>query len=38
MPTHLTVTRTEDLTAHLRRVHFRSDDLSAFDGSVHTDR
>lgn len=38
MPTHLTVTRTEDLTAHLRRVHFRSDDLSAFEGSVHTDR
>lgn len=33
-----TVTRTEDLTPGLRRVWFYSDDLTAFDGSSHTDR
>ncbi|MFI7587724.1 siderophore-interacting protein [Spongisporangium articulatum] len=38
MPTHLTVTSTEDVTPGLRRVWFRSDDLSAFAGSEHTDR
>ena len=38
MPTQLTVSRTESITPTLRRVWFRSDDLSAFAGSVHTDR
>lgn len=38
MTTRLTVTRTEDITAGLRRVWFHSDDLSAFDASTHTDR
>ena len=38
MPTNLTVTRTEELTPSLRRVWFRSDDLSAFAESRHTDR
>ena len=38
MPTKLTVTRTEELTPSLRRVWFRSDDLSAFAESRHTDR
>lgn len=38
MPTKLTVTRTEELTPSLRRVWFRSDDLSAFADSGHTDR
>ncbi len=38
VPTRLTVTGTETLTARLRRVWFRSDDLSAFAGSAHTDR
>jgi NADPH-dependent ferric siderophore reductase len=36
--TELTVTGTEDVTPGLRRVWFRSDDLSAFADSVHTDR
>ena len=38
MTTHLTVTSTENLTPTLRRVWFRSDDLSAFAGSEFTDR
>ncbi|GAA2011445.1 siderophore-interacting protein [Nakamurella flavida] len=38
MPTQLTVTGAQMLTPGLRRVHFRSDDLSAFRDSVHTDR
>ena len=38
MTTHLTVTGTELLTPNLRRVWFRSDDLSAFAGSNETDR
>ncbi|GGB82288.1 siderophore-interacting protein [Knoellia flava] len=38
MPTHLTVTSTEQLTPRLRRVWFHSDDLSAFEGSDATDR
>ena len=38
MPTHLTVTGAQMLTPTLRRIHFRSDDLSAFRDSVHTDR
>lgn len=38
MATHLTVTGTEQLTPSLRRVHFRSDDLSAFADSFDTDR
>ncbi len=38
VPTRLTVTGTETLTARLRRVWFRSDDLSAFAASAHTDR
>ena len=38
MPTKLTVTRTEELTPSLRRVWFRSDDLSAFAESTDTDR
>ncbi|WP_185995532.1 siderophore-interacting protein [Nocardioides campestrisoli] len=36
--TRLLVTGTEDLTPTVRRVWFRSDDLSAFLGSDHTDR
>ncbi|WP_205849992.1 siderophore-interacting protein [Nakamurella flava] len=38
MATHLTVTRTEQLSPSLRRVHFHSDDLSAFADSFDTDR
>ena len=38
MPTELSVTRTEMVTPSLKRVWFRSDDLSAFAGSDHTDR
>lgn len=38
MATHLTVTSTEQLTPSLRRVWFRSDDLSAFTDSFDTDR
>lgn len=38
MSTHLTVTRAETLTPSLRRLWFRSDDLSAFADSVFTDR
>ena len=38
MPTTLTVTHTETLTPNLRRVWFRSDDLSAFAESTYTDR
>jgi NADPH-dependent ferric siderophore reductase len=38
VPTRLTVTGTEPLTARLHRVWFRSDDLSAFAASTHTDR
>jgi NADPH-dependent ferric siderophore reductase len=38
MPTRLTVTGAQMLTPNLRRIHFRSDDLSAFRDSVHTDR
>ena len=38
MATHLIVTRTEQLTPRLRRVWFRSDDLSAFEGNESTDR
>lgn len=37
-PTQLTVTSTERVSPALVRVRFRSDDLSAFAGSVHTDR
>jgi len=37
-PTRLTVTSTEAVTPTLRRVWFRSDDLSAFVGSEDTDR
>jgi NADPH-dependent ferric siderophore reductase len=36
--TSLTVSRTESLTPNLRRLWFESEDLSAFAGSVHTDR
>jgi len=36
--TQLTVTRTEPVTPVIRRVWFRSDDLSAFTGSGWTDR
>jgi NADPH-dependent ferric siderophore reductase len=36
--TQLTVTSTESLTPTLRRVWFRSDDLSSFAGSEYTDR
>lgn len=36
--THLVVTGTERLGAGMVRVHFGSDDLSAFAGSIHTDR
>ncbi|SEF56333.1 NADPH-dependent ferric siderophore reductase, contains FAD-binding and SIP domains [Saccharopolyspora kobensis] len=38
MTTYLTVTSAELVTPCLRRVWFRSDDLSAFAGSDHTDR
>jgi NADPH-dependent ferric siderophore reductase len=38
VPTRLTVTGTETLTSSLRRVWFRSEDLSAFADSTHTDR
>lgn len=38
MTTHLTVTRTEQLTPRLRRLWFHSDDLSAFADSDQTDR
>ncbi|KGN30196.1 hypothetical protein N802_09470 [Knoellia sinensis KCTC 19936] len=38
MSTHLTVTRTEQLTPSLQRVWFHSDDLTAFEGSDQTDR
>lgn len=38
MTTYLTVTGTEWITAHLRRVWFRSDDLSAFADIAFTDR
>ena len=38
MSTHLIVTSTEQLTPRLRRVWFRSDDLSAFEGNDSTDR
>jgi NADPH-dependent ferric siderophore reductase len=38
VPTRLTVTGTETLTSRLHRVWFRSDDLSAFAASTHTDR
>lgn len=38
MTTHLTVTRTEDLSPRLRRLWFSSDDLSAFAESGQTDR
>lgn len=36
--THLTVTATEPLSPGMIRVRFRSDDLSAFADSTHTDR
>ena len=38
VPTRLTVTGTQTLTSSLRRVWFRSEDLSAFADSTHTDR
>ncbi|WP_353808192.1 siderophore-interacting protein [Agromyces sp. SYSU T00194] len=38
MPTHLTVTDSTWVTPDVRRLHFRSDDLSAFAGSRFTDR
>lgn len=38
MSTALTVTGTTWITPALKRIHFRSDDLSAFAGSEHTDR
>ncbi|TSD49908.1 siderophore-interacting protein [Rhodococcus sp. KBS0724] len=38
MTTYLTVTSSEPITPSLRRVWFHSDDLSAFVGSVSTDR
>lgn len=38
MSTSLTVTATSWITPALKRVHFRSDDLSAFAGSADTDR
>ena len=38
MPTHLTVTRTEEVTPVLRRVWFSSEDLTAFADSEYTDR
>jgi NADPH-dependent ferric siderophore reductase len=38
MTTHLTVTDAEELTPSVRRLWFRSDDLSAFNDSEYTDR
>jgi NADPH-dependent ferric siderophore reductase len=38
VPTRLTVTSAETVTRALRRVWFRSDDLSAFASSTYTDR
>jgi NADPH-dependent ferric siderophore reductase len=38
VPTRLTVTATETITPALRRVWFRTDDLSAFAASTYTDR
>jgi NADPH-dependent ferric siderophore reductase len=38
MATELTVTSTEPVTPVIRRVWFRSDDLSAFADSQFTDR
>ncbi|MFG6493343.1 siderophore-interacting protein [Microbacterium sp. P03] len=38
MTTRLTVTGADWTTPHIRRIHFRSDDLSAFAGSDATDR
>jgi NADPH-dependent ferric siderophore reductase len=38
MTIQLVVTRSETLTPGMVRVHFRSDDLSAFSDSLHTDR
>lgn len=38
MSTHLIVTSTEQVTPSIRRIWFRSEDLSAFAGSDHTDR
>jgi NADPH-dependent ferric siderophore reductase len=38
MPTHLTVSRTEDITPALRRIWFASEDLSAFADNLFTDR
>ena len=38
MTTHLTVSRTEELTPSLRRIWFVTEDLSAFAGSSCTDR
>src|SRR3954453_4753996 len=38
MATYLTVTGTRELSPSMRRVHFRSDDLSAFADSLDTDR
>ncbi len=38
VPTRLTVTGTETLTTRLLRVWFRSDDMTAFATSAHTDR
>lgn len=38
MTTYLTVTATEWVTPDVRRIHFHSDDLSAFAGSGFTDR
>jgi NADPH-dependent ferric siderophore reductase len=36
--THLTVTASEQLSPDMLRLRFRSDDLSAFADSIHTDR
>ena len=38
MATYLTVTGTRELSPSMRRIHFRSDDLSAFADSLDTDR
>lgn len=38
MTTHFTVTATSWVTPTLRRIHLRTDDLSAFSSSVFTDR
>ncbi|MFC7491277.1 MULTISPECIES: siderophore-interacting protein [unclassified Knoellia] len=38
MATHLTVTNAEQLTPRLRRLWFRSEDLTAFEGNESTDR